>query len=416
MFSLNARRSSILGLSIAIPLCLVSSMSALALDEPNLKKEQQLFNIYKSFNQRPTGSESWKGAAAGKDKTYSVQKGDSLWDLSEALFGDSQFWPKIWSLNAEKITNPHEIFPSQTIHFTPGTLGEAPSMALSDKSEDTEDAVKITPAEAKADQELLSKVEIPPTEKKSVVGDIPGSLPNWLYGSQTPTVNFEVKKHERSFAAPEMNLAFFISDHHLTDVGEVAETELGLGAAAEYQFIFVRMKLPSEKQKLMVIRETTSLKDPYSGNIGYLNQIQGQVEILELVNSKENLYRAMVKKSLHHVEVGAKLIVGELPTFNNQKQILGSASARIVGGQTAEIFATQQLVFLTGKDLNLNETYPIFKTQRKHSESSNALENPRQIGEVKVVKMDGEFATAVVLGALEELRIGDSTSPSIFLK
>ena len=310
MFSLNARRN-ILGLSIAIPLCLVSSLTALALDEPNLKKEQKLHNIYRAFNQRPTANETWKGAASGKDKTYLVQKGDSLWDLSEALFGDSQFWPKIWSLNAEKITNPHEIFPSQAIHFSPGTLGEAPSMSVSDKSDDGEDAIKVNPEQEKSNRDLLSKVEIPASGKKSVVGELPDSLPSWVYGRKIPVLDFEVKKIERNFASPEVNLTSFISDHHLTNIGEVAETEMGVAAAAEYQYLFVRMKLPSEKQNLMVIRETGSVKDPFTEKIGFLNQIQGQIEILELVNSKENLYRAIVKKSLHHVEVGSKLVVGQ---------------------------------------------------------------------------------------------------------
>ena len=52
----------------------------------------------------------------GGDVTHTVRKGDTLWDISQARFHDPWRWPKVWALNPE-ITNPHWIFPGQTIRL-----------------------------------------------------------------------------------------------------------------------------------------------------------------------------------------------------------------------------------------------------------------------------------------------------------
>ena len=39
-----------------------------------------------------------------------VVKGDTLWDICEALYGNPWVWPKVWQLNPH-ITNPHWIYP-----------------------------------------------------------------------------------------------------------------------------------------------------------------------------------------------------------------------------------------------------------------------------------------------------------------
>jgi len=60
-----------------------------------------------------------------------VRKGDSLWSICEFYFRDPWRWPKIWALNPE-VTNPHWIFPGQTLRIggmtqsVPGATPEEP--------------------------------------------------------------------------------------------------------------------------------------------------------------------------------------------------------------------------------------------------------------------------------------------------
>ncbi|WP_371375538.1 LysM peptidoglycan-binding domain-containing protein [Thalassotalea aquiviva] len=49
-------------------------------------------------------------------KTYIVQKGDTLWDISEIFLNEPWLWPKLWRLNPE-IDNPHLIFPGDVLRL-----------------------------------------------------------------------------------------------------------------------------------------------------------------------------------------------------------------------------------------------------------------------------------------------------------
>ncbi|MBE9530305.1 MAG: LysM peptidoglycan-binding domain-containing protein [Proteobacteria bacterium] len=47
---------------------------------------------------------------------YTVQKGDTLWDLSDRFFDSSWLWPDLWSENSQ-ISNPHWIYPGERIRI-----------------------------------------------------------------------------------------------------------------------------------------------------------------------------------------------------------------------------------------------------------------------------------------------------------
>ena len=52
---------------------------------------------------------------------YSVVSGDTLWGICERFFGDPDYWPALWSINNDEITNPHYIYPDQMLQFQPGS-------------------------------------------------------------------------------------------------------------------------------------------------------------------------------------------------------------------------------------------------------------------------------------------------------
>ena len=47
-------------------------------------------------------------------KVHTVQKGDTLWDISTSYLYDPFLWPQVWSANRD-IENPHLIYPGQEI-------------------------------------------------------------------------------------------------------------------------------------------------------------------------------------------------------------------------------------------------------------------------------------------------------------
>ncbi|HET9752660.1 MAG TPA: LysM domain-containing protein, partial [Myxococcales bacterium] len=77
-----------------------------------------------------TGQEAAPGTVQpvpGAPDEYTIQKGDTLWDLSQKFLNNPWYWPKIWSLNPG-IENPHWIYPGNKLHIVPGEGGpQAPA-------------------------------------------------------------------------------------------------------------------------------------------------------------------------------------------------------------------------------------------------------------------------------------------------
>lgn len=47
--------------------------------------------------------------------TYKVKKGDCLWNIAKAIYGDGSKYTKIYEANKDKITNPNLIYPDQVL-------------------------------------------------------------------------------------------------------------------------------------------------------------------------------------------------------------------------------------------------------------------------------------------------------------
>jgi LysM repeat protein len=64
--------------------------------------------------------------AEAAPETHTVQKGDTLWDISAHYLGSPWSWPKLWSYNPQ-VTNPHWIYPGDLLRLYPP--GVAPPVA-----------------------------------------------------------------------------------------------------------------------------------------------------------------------------------------------------------------------------------------------------------------------------------------------
>ena len=47
--------------------------------------------------------------------SYTVKRGDTLWDISKLFLRSPWRWPELWGMNLEQIRNPHLIYPGQLL-------------------------------------------------------------------------------------------------------------------------------------------------------------------------------------------------------------------------------------------------------------------------------------------------------------
>lgn len=60
-------------------------------------------------------------------RTHLVVNGDTLWELSSQYLNDPMMWPALWSYNPQ-VTNPHWIYPGDTIYLEPKSEEETVSI------------------------------------------------------------------------------------------------------------------------------------------------------------------------------------------------------------------------------------------------------------------------------------------------
>ena len=170
---------------------------SLAADDPDLILERKFNEIFKRYNINPTPDDIWAAASSKQTaRLYEVQKGDTLWSISKILFGDANFWPKLWALNKQGILNPHFINPKMKIFFYEGDEENAPTLTLGEKAkaEPPAEPVNENPSNKPADTPAKGDVAAadstdgkPPAEvkvapeirrtKSKGVSPLPPSLP-----------------------------------------------------------------------------------------------------------------------------------------------------------------------------------------------------------------------------------------------
>jgi hypothetical protein len=394
-----------------------ASSSSVGSDEPDFKKEERFHNIYKKYNSAPTAAASWdKATSQANAQVYNVQRKDTLWDVSKTLFGDSYFWPKIWSLNNEIVLNPHEISPGMKINFYAGTLSAAPSVAFASNA-------PVPPSMAKANSASLepsvdNNGPPPPFRKPKKLRHVPESLPIYRFGAvNKPKPKIDIENLRKPIPSPLVYVTHYLVEDDLKTNGEVKETELGGNTASEFQYIIVQVDDPSQKIYYSAV-PSEIIGSPY--RTGHpkakVIELQGEIELLNTVGEGNNVYRAVVKKNIGPVTVGAKLISGRLPKANVSpgEQATGNGGF-IIGGQFGsdrQLFSKHNIVFIdSGSSSGLHEGQTLTVKPNflnRNSAKSLVKDGSRSIGTVKVLKTTANFSTCYITEATEDIWAGDS--------
>lgn len=401
--------------SLGLGMVLVAS-SGWALDEPDLQKENRMHQIYQNYHSNPTDTNQWQKAKENsKSKNYNIQKGDTLWGLSETLFGDPYFWPKLWSVNSDLIENPHEINAKKQIQFEGGSMDTPPQLSLSNSEPATEVTAEEKTESVEVSKNEKSKVEIPQKDSFSkAVSGLPKSLPYWQFRKPASSAEFQPVKVRTRFPEADKKIPFFLSDSEIANDGVVKETEMGMNSAADYQYIHVRInKNVTSPQKFYLVLQKKSVINKF-GSKGRVVEVQGKIEILDRINEDQNMYRAIVRESLSQVEVNSILVPQDWLTYNKSFDGTVSATAvRVIGGQTQEnsiLFGNDHILYLKGGQsdgVNIGQVIEMFMDLKQRTANKTTRENYRRIGLIKIIHTDEHVSTGVVVDSKEAIVPGD---------
>ncbi|MFN9067265.1 MAG: LysM peptidoglycan-binding domain-containing protein, partial [Bdellovibrionales bacterium] len=324
-----------------------------------------------------------------KPRIYSVNRGDTLWDVSKILFADPLFWPKIWSFNTDSILNPHEIQPGWKLQFLPGTLDQPPALVV---------------VEVEGQKLPSAQKEFPP------LNPIPPSLPEYTFNLPfNEKVKFKRLDKSASSRPLVLPLPVEILDVKPERVGEVVEFDEGATMASESRDIYVRLNSGLSIGKYSIIKSVKKSRN------GFIVVYGGEIDVTEKINDSDNIFRAQVSKLINPMELGDDLITGTIPDVNIDESPLSIEAPliRIVGGYrspTDSIFAAHSFVFLdAGSELGLveGESINIYQNPKIRISKTKMKKAYRLVGQLKLLRVSKRASTAYILNANTEIIEGD---------
>jgi hypothetical protein len=249
---------------------------------------------------------------------YTVQKGDTLWDISTRVAGSPWFWPRIWSYNPE-LTNPHWIYPGDIVRFQPS---EEPLPHL----------VQLAGSQREMPEEALPKEVQKPTE------------------TETGPVVESVETVQRVSRRSRQLVTLFLSPQELAESGTLTNSvsdKLLLSPPDEVFLTFPRGQAASPGQRYMVYRTVEEVIHPITHKrYGYVTQVTGFATVR---TSDADVSRAVLSEALVEVERGQ--LVAPLAQLPRLEQTPTNAKVPISGVILAlepgvHIVGERQIVFV----------------------------------------------------------------------
>lgn len=339
------------------------------------------------FALAPAHAQSFSGSGSTVDSAstqtpdyYTVQAGDTLWDISRTFLGDPQYWPRLWSIN-DYITNPHWIYPGNRIAFRLGTDTEPPVVEL-----------EVTASE--------------PTAPASLSFEYPDAQCG-------PDVRFRDPIESRSY-----NAVGFLADADDVDVyGHLYRAKTGHYWLGEGNLVYLKMDDAQAYDcgdMLTIFRQTKKkVRDPrkHSTKYGSAYQIVGEARV---VNRVGDILSAVVRTSYTELERGD--LVGPLMASRVELEVQepdGSLAGHVIGRANDEntLIGSDETVFLNVGRADGTRVGDSFYAVQQRDEAISLNDDDTDLpetvmGRIVVVRVDEYTATGVVTNAARSIDDG----------
>lgn len=372
-------------------------------DDPDTKLEKKFHSIYRIYNINPTPLDEWAAATAEQTvREYVVQHGDNLWTISEILFGDPTFWPKIWSLNKLGILNPHFIKPDSKIYFYMGSEESAPTLSLNGKPTESGALEDEAPTDVASNQESAQQspdAEINTSANTKTKATRPGLIPD----------SFPLHRNKKYFeddVAAEIKVDLGtqpIYDYENTSeiyiVDQPIKTEVQIQIAETAKFRCYEGRIARDIRYVGKLVEDYDVFEPLSSfqtTIGtmYAYRVYGsarpyQNKFLKIFNCKSIIATDLVILPKEKIQ-----------TLRNQKFSVANR-ATLIGGPDVvaqRLFVPNQLAYVDfgGHQFSPGQQY---KVMSQVTDEVN--------GNIKIIEKYGSFAVVMITEVNDVIEIGD---------
>ncbi len=339
--------------------------------------------------------------SVSSQEKYTIQPGDTLWDISSKLLNSPWYWPKLWSYNPY-ISNPHWIYPGNELRLTPG--GEE-MPALVESYEPVEEA---EPRE-------LSEVSMGTTEGIGI------DIPEDMEGSVSMTGKIVSAANYVSFVRRDT----FVSKKELEYAGRIISSFEEKNMLATYDSVylkFVNLNEVKPGDRFMIFDKPKPIKHPQKKDliVGYAVEILGGLKIVKV---DEDIATARIFTSYSDIERGmyvlpwqegnTQKIKARPPQVDSKGYIVyTTVDDRILSGEHHIV------VIDKGREDGIVEGNVFFVVRRGDMLDTGLVEynykfegNVRYpdevVGAIMVIDARDRASTGLVISSIRELVIGD---------
>ncbi|WP_194713965.1 LysM peptidoglycan-binding domain-containing protein [Noviherbaspirillum soli] len=202
---------------------------------------------------------------------HQVVRGDTLWSISGRFLQHPWCWPQVWGINRDQISNPHWIYPGQTVYFdrASGQLRLARPVG----SEGGLPTVRMSPQ----------------IRMENMAADAIPAIP-------------------ASVIEPFLTQPLLIEEGKLADAPRVLQGGDGHVYMGKGDVAYVRGRIDGDTV-FQVYRPSQPLRDPDTGAIlGYEAAYLGTMKLTRAARADDEAHRFVVTSSVREIGVGAQLV------------------------------------------------------------------------------------------------------------
>ncbi|OQY19657.1 MAG: hypothetical protein B6I36_03495 [Desulfobacteraceae bacterium 4572_35.1] len=300
---------------------------------------------------------------------YTVQKGDTLWGISQRFISDPWYWPNLWA-NNPYIRNPHLIYPGQKLAIYDGRIELLPEY-----QQQTSTAPE---AEAVAKQEL-------PTPQEAITIEVAGDLSS------------------------------FISTEALNSAGHIVDTIDNRLMMTENDTCFVQVNAGSTVgTEYDIFSIGNTVKHPKTGKtLGQQISWRGKLFITQ---AHEQVYSGIISKAVGEIVRGDILLpAAEQNTTITLKRASQQIEGCIIAAHPEKIAFAQYDLFYIDRGSNDGLEVGNMLTIVRPREATELVKQDRNIvlpdtllGRALTVKTEPNISAALILKASQAIYRGDN--------